>query len=159
MLDRKNKISLPVEFNFKNGKIFRLLIQNYEFPQATANDFIYDRNWLTVQVEVESESIFLKKQAPALLTWELKSLLNEFKRASEKNLEHEKEILFLEPNLSFKIIPLKNSHIIRLYLDAEFKPEKLKDRGEFYLEGKFSFKDLSIIVNQLHEQMEMFPER
>lgn len=148
------------EIDFKNGRTIRLLVQGYEFPQASLDDFIYDRNWLMVQIEVQSGSESWRVKSPALLTWELEALIEAFRCSTTHSNRQKQKIIFLEPNLSFKLVPLKKGQILlRVCLDAEFKPASSKNHTRYCLEGLFSTNQISNLADQLQEQLGQFPGR
>ncbi len=149
-----------VNFDFGNNEKLYLCINNYQYPDAGRDCFKYDRNWLDIHISVQTHAGSWQINDPSLLTWELKMLIDEFRKIETETITGAKTICFTEPNLMFKLFPSSDKGInMRIYIDEESKPDKFQNDGDFFIEGWISMKDLSKISDSLQEELNKFPER
>ncbi len=140
----------------KNQSVEIKLI-DYEFPNIKNNR--WDSNWLIIYLNVKSENGNWDAKDPALLTFEVKDLIDWLKDVCDD--KNPKEWLFFtEPNLSFKII--KNTidiKTIRVNFDLEFLPENAEDDKDYFVDCDLNKNELEIVIEELEKELKSFPER
>jgi len=120
---------------------FDLKVIGYQFCDAPGDRF--DDNWLIVRIKVQDEKNGnWEKEDPALLTFEVKELIDWFENLDLESNE-EKDISFTEPNLEF--LYMGKGHI-QVLLDLEFLPPGL--RAEWTYEKNLSAYSVDFLLNK-----------
>lgn len=142
----------------KDQASFELNIQNYQYPGLKTEG--YDSNWLMVQIKVNHPKGKWESVDPSLLTWELKEIAEWFEKIQKKEIV-EKELVFIEPNLSFKL--MGESKYIRIYFDLEYRPtwaaSKIAGGEDLWLDIEIENNNLTAAAEDLRRQLSMFPQR
>ena len=141
-----------------DNQIVEISIRGYEFPNS--DDKEYDGNWLIIYLRVESKLGNWQTIYPCLLTWEIKSLIDWLKKISENEENIEKEMEFIEPNISFHLLNNFNdfAKVIRINFDLEFRPSSNK-YSSYFVDLLMNSKELLKISKELEIELEKFPER
>ncbi len=133
---------------------FSLHIVDYQFPDNRAND--YDANWLLIEIIVTTPNDQWQKTAPALLTWEVQSLIS-WLEAVNIDREDWNCINFLEPNLSFCLKGRDDDNVVLgVHLALEFKPSRELSH-ETIVEIDCTHEELSAWIMDLKVQLAQFP--
>ena len=74
--------------------------------------------------------------------------------------EESRELDFVEPNLSFKLLDKVNyDATIRINFDLESKPKSASDDEEYYIDFKVSESDWDDLIDQFTVEQEKYPFR
>ena len=131
-----------------------LEIAGYQFPENRDND--YDANWLMITIDLQTPEYQWQKTDPALLTWEMQSLIN-WLEAVNIQKEDWNCINFIEPNLSFCLKGRDNSEIVLgVHLALEFRPP-LTAGHEAVIEIDCTHEELKRWTDELKNQLKAFP--
>jgi hypothetical protein len=136
-----------------------LQIVNYQFSQAKALNYNWDRNWLRVSCDVTSPVGHWQFIEPCLLTWEAKQLADWLDNIPPSNCPN--DIDFTEPLLHFDCLgPLDE---INFRLEVEFRLEALprwaKEDEEYCIEIAVSGEQLHSAAAALRADLCRFPQR
>jgi len=103
-------------FNGINDQSVELRVINYQFPEITNCE--YDSNWLLMFLKVESRDGNWEIVDPFLLVRELKTMIDWFEKLSHDVETDSSSLMFIEPNLEFKLIKKKpkQKSILKLFL-------------------------------------------
>jgi hypothetical protein len=126
----------------------------YQFPQL--EDVEYDSNWLQVKIVVSHSRGKWSAVAPALLTYEMESLIDWLKELSAGKYD-KRHLLFTEPCISFHLLPSEGEpDKLAIEFSYEFRPPWAKDPHEehqiaFPLASIDLMKAAQLLENQLHQ--------
>ncbi|MEO8288130.1 MAG: hypothetical protein ABI670_17010 [Chloroflexota bacterium] len=144
-----------------NGSSLHLEIVGYEFPDM--DNVAWDSNWLRIHMSVTLPEGAWSITHPFLLTQEVKDLADWFD-AVDAHVQAEKEIGFVEPNLSFDVIYGANKEsYLRVHFAAECLPPWAR-KSEYGTEDVFadlplSEIDLHAAADSLRHQLSIYPQR
>lgn len=145
-------------FNGINDQSVELRIINYQFPEITNCE--YDSNWLLMSLKVESHGGNWETVDPFLLVRELKTMIEWFEKLSNHVETDSNSLIFIEPNLEFKLIKkTKAEKHIKIIFNLEPQYEKAHGHRENFIYAVYNHKDLNLIVKQLKEEAEHYPQR
>jgi len=137
---------------------FELTIADYQFPEMATEE--YDSNWLIIQIDVKHTKGEWQSSDPALLTYEAKELA-QWLETIGKNEPVEEEIVFIEPNLSFRLV--ENKKYIRIYFELESRPSwaacNWADNRDLWLDIEIENNNLLAAAEDLYEQLLKYPQR
>lgn len=141
-----------------DNQMIKLEISNYEFPHLKGNK--YDKNWLIISVNVKSKLGDWKANDSALLTWEMKEIIDWFSKLST-NSTKKTYLAFIEPCLSFFLLNEYDSDLkrIKIKFDYEFKPNSAKKDEEYFIEFEVNKDGLVRIANELQAELDKYPRR
>lgn len=133
-------------------------ITNYEFPENTT--YTYDSNWLLIYLNINSNCGKWETVDPALLTEEIKEIIEWFENLSN-NLEPEsKQLTFIESNIVFELKDYKeNLKKVKIIFNQESLPKNADDKKEYYVECQLNNKELKTISENLKKEFKPFPTR
>ena len=142
-----------------NNQSVEIRVNNYQFPETDDRD--YDGNWLNIYLNVESELGNWQTVDPSLLTWEIQELIDWLVQLSKNEKPKWKEIVFIEPNLSFHLM---NSHDdlkkkIKIEFNLESRPRSAKEDDECFVEFIASNTELKNISNGFRSELSKCPVR
>ncbi|MCP3061847.1 hypothetical protein LXT21_23975 [Myxococcus sp. K38C18041901] len=124
---------MVLELRSSHGHSLRLDIVGYQYPAGTVDSL----NWLLIRftVQVPGQAPWTKVD-PSLETGELLSLARWFEAMGSVDMRGPRPAyFFLEPNLSFSLVPEKEGkRRLRVHFDAESRPPWAHPRGQ----GAFS---------------------
>jgi hypothetical protein len=147
-----------MQFIAKDGQQVELRILGYQYP--TGADHEWDKNWLRIYVNVKSDVGFWQTVDSSLTTWEVKELFKWFNNLSQNQEVEFTEMIFVEPNLSFKLLGKSESFkTIQIRFDAESKPKSADEDSEYFVNFQFSNQELAAIASGLSEELLKFPVR
>jgi len=92
----------------ENGATFDLMIEGYQFPEITTDD--WDSNWLMVCGQVKHPQGAWNFCDPCLTTFELEQLAEWFDGVAKGNVDSDNGY-FTEPNLHFEYVTMPISAI------------------------------------------------
>ncbi len=140
-----------------NNQSVEIRITNYQFPNI--KDYKYDANWLLIYLNVKSNVGNWNTIDPALLTFEVKDIINWFQGLLSNQIEN-KELFFIEPCLEFELIKnTENLKTIRIKFDLEFLPQNADDEKEYYVDCEMNNYELKKVIEDLKRELEKYPER
>jgi len=143
-------------FNGIDNQTVEFKITNYEFPENTTCQ--YDSNWLLIFLKVNSHCGKWQTIDPALLTDEVKTIIEWFDNLS-KNIKT-KSLNFIEPNIEFELTEYNNDlKKIKIIFDLESRPKNADDKKEYYVECKLNNLELKEIAENLRNELNPFPTR
>src|SRR6185503_445386 len=119
---------------------FVMSLVGYQFPGL--ENVEYDSNWLNVKIAVSYQDGKWSTVDPALLTYEVQSLID-WLRAVSARKDEERHLVFIEPCLSFHLSPDEGEpDKLIIELSHEFRPPWA---GEDLYEGyEIAFSLMSI---------------
>lgn len=147
-------------FHGIDNQTVELRITNYQFPNHDDGD--WDSNWINIYLKVDSKLGKWQTIDPSLTTWEFKMLIDWFNQILEKEiLPNDCDLLFTEPNLSFKIINKSSTaeRYIRIGFNLESRPTSATVDSICFVDIQASNEELRRIVKELNHELEKFPER
>lgn len=147
-----------MQFIGKDGQQVELRILGYQFPIGVHDE--WDENWLRIYLNVKSDVGFWQTVDPSLTTWEVHKLIEWFNNLSQNSEVEFTEMIFVEPNLSFKLLE-KSEDIktIQIRFNAESKPQSAGEDEEYFVNFQFSNQELSTIAMELNNELLKFPVR
>lgn len=145
-------------FNGINDQSVELRIINYQFPEITNCE--YDSNWLLMFLKVESRDGNWEIVDPFLLVRELKTMIDWFEKLSHDVETDSSSLMFIEPNLEFKLIKkTKAEKHLKIIFNLAPQHENAHEHKEHFVYAVYNKKDLNLIVKQLKEEIEHYPQR
>ncbi len=145
-------------FNGINDQSVELRIINYQFPEITNCE--YDSNWLLMFLKVESRDGNWEIVDPFLLVRELKTMIEWFEKLSHDVETDSSSLVFIEPNLEFKLIKkTKAEKHLKIIFNLAPQHENAYEHKEHFVYAVYNDKDLNLIVKQLKEEIEHYPQR
>ena len=147
-----------MELTIDNNCSFTMSLIGYQFPELEDGD---DSNWLNVKIEVSHQQGKWSAVDPALLTYEVKWLIDWLRAVSDGKYD-ERHLWFLEPCLSFHLSPEKGDpDKLIIEFAHEFGPpwatEDLDE--EHQLVFSLSSIDLIAAAQSLENQLRRYPQR
>lgn len=148
-----------MKFNGIDGQTVELRITNYQFPDDDEGG--WDSNWLNIYLKVDSKCGQWQTIDPSLTTLEVQELINWFNNLSENKEVKYREMLFIEPNLSFELCSLPNDRIkkVRIKFDLESRPQSATEDKEYFVEIFADNDELKRIGRELKDELDRYPER
>lgn len=142
-----------------DNQYVELKIIGYQFPGNTNDE--YDRNWLNIFFNVNSNLGNWQCVDPSLLTFELEELIDWFITLSRN--EEPKYILqeFIEPNLSWQLMNdwKEEDKKIRMNFDLESKPKSANEEDKYFVDFSANKDELIRIATDLKNELARFPYR
>ncbi len=145
-------------YGVENQKV-EIRLHNYQFPDSTDKD--YDGNWLEIFLIVQSKLGNWQSIDPSLLTWEVQEIIDWFKDLSLDKEPKYKDLDFIEPNLSIKLMNEVKSQTkrIRVVFDLESRPKSANDEIEYFVEINLTNQELDKAAKDFEVDLSKFPER
>ena len=142
-----------------NNQTVEIKITNYQFPNEIAD--YYDKNWLNIYLKVKSNVGNWQTIDPSLLTREVKEVINWFTMLSKNLVSKEKELNFIEPNLSFELLENSNNSLklFRINFKLESRPKSAKADKKYFVDCLADNRELKRIADELKTELEKYPER
>jgi hypothetical protein len=136
---------------------FKLTVLGYQFPAIMFDE--YDSNWLRIHIVVDSKLGKWESVDCILLTWEME-ILTSWLNDIYCDREDSRELDFIEPNLSFKLLEKENyDAVIRINFNLESKPKSALDDDEYYIDFKVSESDWDDLIHQFTLEQRKFDYR
>ncbi len=141
-----------------NSSFFQFKIANYEFPDT--NDRSYDGNWLMIDINVKKDDLKWSRRDPSILSWELKEIVEWFYDLSKDKEPEQKDLGFVEPNLSFKYKKNGNNKTkIFIYFWIELLPDNWDKKNKCFVEFELTNEELYNIGKMFEEELKKCPIR
>ena len=142
-----------------NGQAVELQITNYQFPNTLDRD--YDGNWLNVYLNVDSNLGKWQAIDPSLLTWEVEELIGWLLTLSKNREPKYRQLEFIEPNLSFKLLNEPNDPVkrIKLVFQLESRPKSSKESDGYFVIFEANREYLNQLATDLTSELNKYPMR
>jgi hypothetical protein len=123
----------------------------------------WDSNWLNIRIDVESERGSWNATDPSLLTGDVEGLARWLDAVAEGRAQ-EREIDFLEPNLSFELRDESDGGVtLRVWFELESRPSWAPADGasarDLWVDLDVSKRDVRRSASELREHLQTFPPR
>lgn len=131
----------------------------YQFPEL--EDVEYDSNWLNVKIAVNDQGDKWSTIDPALLTYEVQDLIDWLRAVSARKYDN-RELVFMEPCLSFRLSPPEGDpEKLVIELSHEFRPSWASEDPDEEYEIEFSLTSIDLIsaAQSLEDQLRRYPQR
>lgn len=140
-----------------DGSEIEVRLTRYQFPEI--EDDHWDSNWLMVALRVQAPQGSWHTEDPALLTWEVRDLVNWFE-ALVNNHQEDPSLVFLEPCLGFGVTKQTADTVkLQVRLGHEFRPPWLDSQKKARVMLTLSRDDLRLAAESLREELARFPIR
>ena len=148
-----------MELEANNDCSFTMTLVGYQFPDL--EDVDYDSNWLNVRISVNRQGGDWSTSDPALLTYEVESLIKWLRAASARQYD-ERDLVFMEPCLSFHLSPaVGDPDKLLIELSHEFRPPWASEDTDKGYEIAFSLTSIYLLraAESLENQLRQYPQR
>jgi hypothetical protein len=138
---------------------FMMSLVGYQFPEL--EDVEYDSNWLNVKIAVSHQGGKWSTVDPALLTYEVQSLIDWLRAVSARQYDN-RHLVFMEPCLSFDLSPAEGDpDKLVIELSHEFRPPWASEDpdGEYEIVFSLTSIDLTFAAQSLENQLRRYPQR
>jgi hypothetical protein len=148
-----------MELTIDQSCSFRMSLVGYQFPEL--EDVEFDSNWLNVKIAVSHQRGKWSAVDPALLTYEVKDLIDWLKELSVGKYD-KRHLWFTEPCISFHLSPTEGAPdrlVIRF--SHEFKPPWATEDLDEEHQIAFSLARIDLIsaAQLLENQLRHYPQR
>ena len=142
-----------------NGETVEIRSAGYQFPGMDVGE--YDANWLMIYLKVNGKERKWDALDPSLETMDLEAIIDWFERLSVGGKVKYRELGFMEPNLSFKILEENDAGelLIRIQFELELKPKDVVDDLEVYVDFLAGKEELMEIADEFRWELEKYPRR
>jgi hypothetical protein len=145
----------------KTGDRLEVEILGYEFPPTM--DDQYDSNWLIIRISAKTATGSWTATDPSLLTSEVVWLADWFDGIA-RGEEKDRELEFLEPNLSFELLETSSDRArLRAWFELELRPTWARSDAagerDLHAELDVTHADLRRAAEALRTQLRQFPPR
>ncbi len=135
-----------------NNQTVELKITRYQFPNIKQEP--QDSSWLNIFINVKSDQGNWQTVDPSLMVSEFKELIQWFRDLSNNKDEENKDLYFMEPNLGFELVKIKNGiKYIKIIFSAESKPKSAKEGNEYFVDFEYSNEELNQIADKLDGEL------
>lgn len=144
---------------FKSGcNSIEMTIKGYEFPHAvrSPNNDPFDVNWLNINFKFNIGGKTIDEIFPALLTWEWRDIYESFQDVLDGDVSSF-EGEFIEPYLTIRLYRI--SEDFTLQLSYAIDTNTYDDWEYLKISNNIDKKELLEIINEMKQQLELFPER
>ena len=146
---------------------FQISVKDYEFPEVTTG---HDANWLITRIQVQHRHQDFSAEFPALLTGDLRFIVDWFKAVSAKQIPRFTTLCFTEPNLEFELYANTGDAIrFGIKLSHEFKPplripeltldEAFNEDDDFVMVFEYPFEDMRSFACRFQSLYDAWPQR
>lgn len=149
--------AIGMMFKAVKHQSIELRIAGYQFPEAT-NEL--DRNWLNIGVKVDTGQEDWEAENPALLTWELLSMVHWFERLAARKRPHYNHLCFTEPTFRSSLLNLSTKPLQRILIlfDMELRPRPPQERRSYFVDIVADNAELQRTARKLEKELVCHPE-
>jgi hypothetical protein len=152
--------SIEMRLHSSDGASLEVKILGYEFPDIETEE--YDSNWLVIEIDATHPSGHWVCRDSCLLTYEVAALANWLAGIPRgQDVSHVQR--FIEPNLEFRLIEADTSRTLRIYFEAECRPDGAPwNQGvvrDLWLDFPVSELNLEEAAESLRRQLAKYPQR